>query len=153
MKPDRAWMVTLLAAAVVGSGAARAAEPVTAKDAEAMAKRGAAFIKANGKARAYAEITSLRGQFRDRDLYLVVYRLGATPQVQVAGETTAGRDLVDFRNIDSKEFAQRVEVARTRASLWRDDKFIHPTSRKIDASTMYCERLDDTAVCSGTYRH
>ena len=118
-----------------------------------MVKRGVAFIKANGRVKAYAEITSLRGQFRDRDLYLVVYRLGATPQAQIAGETPAGRDLIDFRNIDSREFAQRVEVARTRASLWRDDKFTHPMSRKVEARMMYCERLEDTAVCGGIYQH
>ena len=86
MKLDFALVGALLAGAIAGAGAARAAEPVTPKEAEAMVKRGVAFIKANGREKAYAEITSPQGQFRDRDLYLVVYR--ARVKCAFPGSTT-----------------------------------------------------------------
>jgi cytochrome c len=41
----------------------------------AMVKKGIAFIKANGTEKGYAEISNKKGQFIDRDLYLVVYGL------------------------------------------------------------------------------
>ena len=154
MKLERAFVAALLAGAIAGAGPARAAEPVTAKEAEAMVKRGVAFIKANGREKAYAEITSLQGQFRDRDLYLVVYRLDGTPQAHGANEKMVGRNLIEMKDIDGKEFVrERVELAKTRASFWQDYKFTNPVSRKIEAKTMYCERLDDTAVCGGIYKH
>ena len=59
-------MATIAAAALAG-GAAWAAESVTPKEAEAMVKKGLAFVKANGKDKGYAEITNKSGQFIDRD--------------------------------------------------------------------------------------
>ena len=50
-------------------------EFATKDEAVAMVKKGVAFIKKEGKDKGYAEITNKKGQFTDRDLYLVVYGL------------------------------------------------------------------------------
>lgn len=146
----------------LATGASLAAPPkpadkptgnVTPKEAEAMVKKGVAFIKANGKDKAYAEITSKQSQFTDRDLYLVVYRLDGTPLAHGANEKMVGRNLIDLKDIDGKEFVrERVELAKAKASFWQDYKFTNPVSKKVEAKTMYCERLDDTAVCGGIYK-
>ncbi len=128
-------------------------EIVTAKEAELMVKKGVAFIKANGKDKAYTEITSKQSQFTDRDLYLVVYRLDGTPLAHGANEKMVGRNLIDLRDIDGKEFVrERVEMAKAKSSFWQDYKFTNPVTKKVEAKAMYCERLDDTAVCGGIYK-
>lgn len=66
-------LMTLVMVGVLASGVARADANVTPKEAEAMVKKGVAFIKTNGKDKGYAEVTAKQGQFKDRDLYLVVY--------------------------------------------------------------------------------
>ena len=153
MKSRYALAVALAIATLLATGAARAAEKVTAKEAEAMVKKGVAFIKSSGRDKGYAEITSKQSQFTDRDLYLVVYRLDGTPLAHGANEKMVGRNLIDLRDIDGKEFVrERVELAKAKNTFWQDYKFTNPVSKKVEAKTMYCERLDDTAVCGGIYK-
>ena len=118
-----------------------------------MVKKGVAFIKENGKERGYAEITSKQSQFRDRDLYLVVYRLDGTPMAHGANEKMVGRNLIDLKDIDGKEFVrERVELAKSKGTFWQDYKFPNPVTKKVEAKAMYCERVEDTAVCGGIYK-
>lgn len=162
MKSRYTMAMALVMSMALATGASLAATPkpadkptgsVTPKEAEAMVKKGVAFIKANGKDKAYAEITSKQSQFKDRDLYLVVYRLDGTPLAHGANEKMVGRNLIDLKDIDGKEFVrERVELAKAKSSFWQDYKFTNPVSKKVEAKTMYCERLDDTAVCGGIYK-
>ena len=73
----RKWVAVAIVAMVsaLAGGGAWAAEHANAKEAEAMVKKGVAFIKASGKEKGYAEISSKQSKFKDRDLYLVVYGL------------------------------------------------------------------------------
>jgi len=152
------WMkygVTTLAmagAALAGSGV-WAAEHANAKEAEAMVKKGVAFVKASGKDKGYAEITSKQGQFKDRDLYLVVYGLDGKVWAHGANEKMVGKVLIDLKDSDGKEFVkERVELGKAKTSFWQDYKFTNPVSKKIEAKTTYCERLEDTVVCGGVYK-
>lgn len=135
------------------TGVAWAAENATPKEAEAMVKKGVTFIKANGKDKGYAEITNKQGQFKDRDLYLAVYRLDGTPMAHGANEKMVGRNLIELKDIDGKEFVrERMDMAKTKASFWQDYKFTNPVTKKVEPKSMYCERLDDTVVCGGVYK-
>jgi len=149
------WAVALLALATAGASlAATSSQQATADEAVAMVKKGVAFIKANGKDKAYAEITSKEGRFRDRDLYLVVY--GLDGKVWAHGQNTrmVGKVVIDLRDIDGKEFVrERVALAKAKPTFWQDYKFTNPVSKKIEPKQMYCERLDDTVVCGGIYKH
>lgn len=49
-----------------------AAEFGTAAEAEAMVKKAVAFIKSQGKDKAFAEISNPKGKFIDRDLYIFI---------------------------------------------------------------------------------
>jgi signal transduction histidine kinase len=148
-----AVMVAMTAAALAG-GTAWAAEYATKDEAVAMVKKGIAFIKTNGKDKGYAEITSKQGQFRDRDLYLVVYGLDGKVWAHGANEKMVGRVLIDLKDIDGKEFVrERVEMAKTKNAFWQEYKFTNPVTRKVEPKLMYCERLDDTVVCGGVYKN
>ncbi|MBO0757707.1 MAG: cache domain-containing protein, partial [Bradyrhizobiaceae bacterium] len=62
-------------------------------------------------------------------------------------------DMLDAQDIDGKYFVrERVDLARTQDSFWQDYKFVNPTNQKTEPKQMYCERLDDTAVCAGIYK-
>jgi signal transduction histidine kinase len=153
MNSKRAVAVAITMCAALATGAAwAAAEHATAKEAEAMVKKGVAYIKTNGTEKGYAEITSKQSQFRDRDLYLVVYGLDGKVWAHGANEKMVGKVLIDLKDIDGKEFVkERVELGKTKSSFWQDYKFTNPVSRKIEPKSMYCERLDDTVVCGGIY--
>lgn len=153
MKFKHAMIFSVMVGGALASASSLAADNVTAKEAESMVKKGVAFIKANGKERGYAEITSKQSQFKDRDLYLVVYRLDGTPMAHGANEKMVGRNLIELKDIDGKEFVrERVELAKSKGTFWQDYKFPNPVTKKVEAKTMYCERVEDTAVCGGIYK-
>jgi signal transduction histidine kinase len=142
-----------MAALALGMGAAYAADNATAPEAEAMVKKGVAFIKASGKQKGYAEFTNKQGQFTDRDLYLVVYRLDGMVLAHGQNEKMVGRNLIDLKDVDGKEFVrERVELGKAKPTFWQDYKFTNPVSKKVEPKQMYCERLDDTVVCGGIYK-
>jgi cytochrome c len=153
MKSSNALGLMAIAVFTLANGMAYATEHATAKQAEAMVKKGVAYIKANGKEKGYAEITSKQSQFRDRDLYLVVYGLDGMVWAHGANEKMVGKNLIDLRDIDGKEFVkERVELGKSKESFWQNYKFTNPVDKKVEAKTMYCERLDDTVVCGGIYK-
>ena len=144
--------IAAVVAALAGGGA-WAAENATAKEAEAMVKKGHAFIKANGRDKGFAEITNKQGQFIDRDLYLVYYTLEGKVLAHGANEKMVGRVLIDLKDVDGKEFVrERVELGKAKANFWQDYKFTNPLTKKIEPKQMYCERVDDGVVCGGIYK-
>jgi len=153
MKSRAAVTVLAITILTLANGVSYGSDHATAKQAEAMVKKGVAFIKANGKENGYAEITSKQSRFRDRDLYLVVYGLDGMVWAHGANEKMVGKNLIDLRDIDGKEFVkERVELGKTKESFWQNYKFTNPVDKKVEAKTMYCERLEDTVVCGGIYK-
>ena len=125
----------------------------TPDDATAMVKKGITFIKANGKDKGYAEISSKTSQFKKEDLYLVVYGLDGTVHAHGANEKMIGKNLIELKDIDGKPFVkERVELAKSKGTFWQDYKFTNPETKKIEPKQMYCEKLDDTVVCGGVYK-
>jgi signal transduction histidine kinase len=143
-----------LALGFAGNAAAqKKAEFATKDEAVAMVKKGIAFIKTNGKEKGYAEITNKHGQFTDRDLYLVVYGLDGVVRAHGANEKMVNKNLIDLKDVDGKPFVkERVELAQSKGTFWQDYKFTNPVTKKIEPKQMYCERLEDTAVCGGIYK-
>jgi signal transduction histidine kinase len=154
MKNLFAPLACVAALAISCASPSALASNATKEEAVAMVKKGIAYIKAHGTEKGYAEISNKQGQFKDRDLYLVVYGLDGKCLAHGANERQIGRDLIDLTDVDGKYFIkERVALARTQPNgFWQDYKFTNPVSKKIEPKTMYCERLDDTAVCGGVYK-
>ena len=148
---------TAFCIAVLGAGghalAQKKAERANKDEAMAMVKKGIAFIKKEGKEKGYAEITNKKGQFIDRDLYLVVYGLDGVVHAHGANEKMVAKNLMELKDVDGKAFVkERVELARSKGTFWQEYKFSDPLTKKIEPKLTYCERLEDTAVCAGIYK-
>jgi cytochrome c len=151
MKPLSIVAGTLCALLIVGP--ALAGDKATKSEAEAMVKKAVAFLKANGAEKTYSEIDNKQGQFTDRDLYITVYDMTGKCVAHGANMKLVGKDLSDSQDIDGKYFVkERVELAKTKPSFWQDYKFTNPVTKKIEPKEMYCERVDDVAVCGGVYK-
>jgi cytochrome c len=158
LNPQLLAASTAFCIAALGAGgnalAQKKAEFATKDEAVAMVKKGVAFIKKEGKDKGYAEITNKKGQFTDRDLYLVVYGLDGVVRAHGANEKMVAKNLIDLKDVDGKPFVkERVDLAKTNATFWQDYKFSNPVSKKIEPKQMYCEKLDDTVVCGGIYKN
>jgi len=131
-----------LLAAVVG----------TKDEAVAMVKKAIGFLKTNGPEKAYAEISNPKGQFIDRDLYVVVYDMNGKWLAHGANVKMIGRDLIDNKDVDGMEFVkERLDTMKKQASGWQDYKFRNPTTNQIEPKSMYIERVNDLIVGCGVY--
>jgi len=149
-------MQTLVATAlVVGVGLpAWSADFATKDEAVAMVKKAVALIGQEGPEKAYAAFDTKGGAFTDRDLYIVVYGLDGKVLAHGANEKLIGKDMIDVQDVDGKYFIkERVELAAKQADFWQDYKFVDPATKKIEPKQMYCDRLSDSIVCAGVYKH
>jgi signal transduction histidine kinase len=148
---------SLLAPVLIALAAAATpalANNATKDEAQAMVKKGIAFIKANGVEKGYAEVSNKKGQFIKDDLYLVVYGLDGKCLAHGANEKQIGRDLIDLTDVDGKYFVkERVTLAKAKPNgFWQEYKFTNPVSKKVEPKVMYCEKLGEAAVCGGVYQ-
>lgn len=149
----RLMLLTLGTSLLLAGLPASAAERGTPEEAMAMAKKAIAYIKANGKDKAFAEINDPRGQFTDRDLYVVVYDLNGKNLAHGQNPRMIGKDLIDIRDGDGKYYMrERIEIIKTKGKGWQDYKFLDPLTKKIEPKSMYVEKLDDMIVGCGIYK-
>jgi signal transduction histidine kinase len=145
--------VSAVAAMLAFGGAASAGGGASKDEAVAMVKHAVTFIKEQGAEKAYPEITNKASKFHDRDLYVVVYQLDGKVLAHGSNEKFVGKDLIDAQDVDGKLYVkERVELAAKQASFWQDYKFVNPVSKKVEPKEMYCEKLNNTAVCAGVYK-
>jgi cytochrome c len=143
----------VVAGALAFAGAAGAGESATKDEATAMVKKAVSFIKAEGAEKAYAEISNKKGRFIDRDLYVVVYQLDGKVLAHGANDKFIGKDMSEAQDVDGKLYVkERIEMANKQANFWQDYKFVNPVTKKVEPKQMYCERVENTAVCGGVYK-
>lgn len=147
---------TIAAATVVflaGATMALADSYATRDEAVAMVKKAVATIKSDGTEKSYQQINEAGGKFVDRDLYIAVLALDGTTAAHGASPKLIGKNLVALSDVDGKFFVKEmVERGAKENAFWVDYKFANPTTKKIQPKEMYCERLNDTLVCSGVYK-
>jgi signal transduction histidine kinase len=147
------WTLAGALCAVLLTNSAMAADRATKEEAVAMVQKAVAFIKSNGPDKAYPAITDRKGQFVDRDLYIVVYSLDGKVLAHGGNAKLVGQDLAESQDVDGVYYVRdRMELAKKNANFWQDYKFADPTTKKIEPKTTYCEVLDKTAVCGGIYK-
>jgi cytochrome c len=151
------WSMKVLASGLTAmfalAGSAAAGDGAGKDDAIAMVKKAVSFIKEQGADKAYGEFTSKAAGFIDRDLYVVVYQLDGKVLAHGSNAKFVGKDLIDAQDVDGKLYVkERVEMAAQQPSFWQDYKFVNPVSKKVEPKQMYCEKVDNTAVCAGIYK-
>jgi len=144
--------VIVVVSMVLGS-MAFAGDKGTKTEAEALVKKAIAFYKANGKDKAFAEFSNLKGQFIDRDLYVFVYDMSGKVMAHGQNPRMVGKDLYDLADPDGKPFVkERIDIAKSKGNGWQNYKFSNPTTKKIEDKTAYIERVDDYVFGSGAYK-
>lgn len=154
MKALLKGMTFLVFAGFVGTSAI-AAERGTAEEASALVKKAVAYIKANGKEKAFAAINDSKGQFVDRDLYIFVYDMKGTNLAIGNGNAAKmnGKNLLDLRDADGKYIIKGfIDILNSKNSGWFDYKWPNPVTKAVEAKSSYVEKVDDLIVGSGIYK-
>lgn len=143
-----------VAAALIAAPAAHAQEHATKDQAVATVNKAVALIKSAGPDKAYAAIDDKSNKdFHILDLYVVVYDLTGKCLAHGANSKMIGQDFADAQDVDGVHYIQdRMKLAQAHPNFWQDYKFTNPVTKKIEPKQMYCQRLDNTAVCGGVYK-
>jgi signal transduction histidine kinase len=130
-----------------------AGEAGTKDEAVAMVKKAIDYIKANGNDKAFAEFSNPKGQFVDRDLYIVVYDMNMKCLAHGQKKSMVGKELMDFKDVDGKEYMkERAALMKANKTAWQEYKFMNPVSKKIEPKEMYLERVGDLVIGCGVYK-
>lgn len=130
-----------------------AGEKGTKEEAVAMVKKAIEFAKANGNEKAFSEINNPKGQFVDRDLYVVVYDMNGKCLAHGANQKMVGRELIDNKDIDGKEFMkERIALMKANTTAWQEYKFMNPVTKQIEPKLMYLEKHGDLIFGCGVYK-
>lgn len=137
------------------SATSHAADFGTPDEAKAMVAKAAAFYKANGRDKLLAEVANPKGQFVDRDLYIVPYTIDGVRLAHPYNQKLVGGSILDAVDFDGKEYGkEEVALIKTKGSGWVDYKFTDPTTKKLASKSFYVEKIDDQIFLGcGVYKH
>jgi cytochrome c len=125
----------------------------TADEAKTLMDKAVAYVKANGKEKAFAEFTNQKGKFIDRDLYIFAVDFKGLTLAHGGNEKLVGRDMYGLKDADDKLFIQKfIEVAKTKGNGWIDYKWSNPTTKKIENKSTYVQKIDDYFLGCGIYK-
>ncbi|MDN4057793.1 cache domain-containing protein [Massilia sp. YIM B02769] len=143
---------TALCFGLVCSGAL-ANEP-TEKDAIAMAERGAALMKAKGKAEMMKKINAKDPDFVQGELYVDMRDIKTgIVLAHPYNPSIVGKDLTDVPDANGKKYRREIiELAAAKGKGWVDYQYKNPTSGKIEPKTTYILRVDDVVLEAGIYK-
>jgi cytochrome c len=153
MKTAYKFLMAIALLPMLVMGNTSAADRGTQPEAIAMVKKAVAFIKANGPEKAYVEFANKAGSFQDRDLYVFVYDMTGKCLEHGTNPKLVGKDMTDAQDADGVFYVKdRLALAKTKTSFWQDYKYVDPVTKKIAPKTTYCEKFNETLVCTGVYK-
>lgn len=152
-------MITLIKKLLLGlcatlclTGIASAGEHGTKDEAVAMVKKAAAYLKENGKEKAFAEFMKPQGQFRDRDMFINATSLDGVSLAH-PNSKIVGKNVLQLKDVDGKAFIQSyIDIAKSKGKGWVDYKWPDPNTHEIDKKTTYVELVDGVILGCGIYK-
>lgn len=124
----------------------------TADEAKAMVAKAAAFLKANGKEKAFKEFTDGM-QFKKDDLYVFVIDTKGMTLAHGGNSRLVGKDMSGLKDADGKFFIKDIiDNANAKGSGWLDYKWTNPVTKKIDPKSTYFQKVDDVVLGCGIYK-
>lgn len=150
----KAAAIATLGAALCG-GAIAAGERGSEAEAQAMAKKAVAAIKADGAEKAYKAFTEHPdGAFKDRDLYVFAIDMEGNTLAHGGNPKLVGKNAMGMKDADGNLFVKgMVEKFKTEKSGWYGPyKFTNPNSQGYEMKKSYCEQGGaNILVCVGIY--
>ena len=118
-----------------------------------MVEQAAAFLKVNGKEKAFAEFTNQKGQFAKDEVYIFVVDFKGMTLAHGGNPGLVGKDMSASKDSDGKLFIKdMIEAAKTNGKGWSNYKWANPVTNKIEDKSSYFIKYDNVVLGCGTYR-
>ena len=134
-------------------GFAYAQEKGTASEANALLSRAAAYYKANGKNKAFAQFNNTKGRFVHSDLYIYVIDLNGDVLSHGADAKLIGAHLIDLPDATGKTFIKAIiDDAKVKKKGVMDYKWTNPQTKKIEQKSTFYEKVGNVIIICGYYK-
>jgi len=146
---------TLIALAAVALLAlsARGEDRATTKDAEMLVHKAVAFLKKEGKDKAFPVFSDPSGPSTYRDLYIFVIDFKGVVRAHGTKRELIGKNDFNRKDPTGKFFTQEmIKIAQEKGSGWEEYQFENPVSGKLETKVAYVERLDDFFLGCGAFK-
>lgn len=149
-------ILKLLLAAIVALGFVGAAGAQerrgTADEAQAMAKKAVAYVKANGKDKAIAAFNDSKGEFIKGDLYVFMFTMDGVAVAHGQNPKMVGKNLIDMKSGDTLLIREFIKIAKGPGSGWFSYKWPNSITKAMEDKSSYIERVDDHFIGVGVYK-
>jgi cytochrome c len=113
-----------------------------------------AFMKANGKEKAFAEFNNKKGQFTKGDLYVFVIDVNGMCLAHGGNDKLVGKDVIGLKDADGKFFIKDViEGGKTKGSGWSDYRWANPVTKTVEKKSTYFKKEGDLVFGCGIYKN
>jgi signal transduction histidine kinase len=137
----------------LGLNTALAADKGTKEEAVALVKKAVAFLKANGREKAFAEFNNPKGQFVDRDLYVFVGDMQGRCLAHCTMPEIVGKNMMDVQDPEGRFITkERLKMLEKNNSAWQTYKYLNPVTKKVETKSTYMERVGDLYIGVGVYQ-
>lgn len=113
------------------------------------------FYKAEGKDKAFAEISTPKGKFskENGELYVFVYDMSGTVVAHGQNPQQIGTNSLQAKDKDGKFYVkERIELVKKSGEGWQDYMFKEPKTGKAAAKTSYIKKVDNYIFGCGIYK-
>jgi signal transduction histidine kinase len=145
----------LLCAGQAQAADASAKGKATAEQAVAMVNKAAAYLKKNGKEKAFAEFNNPDGQFIDRDLYIYAFLTNGDGIERANGANLklVGKNVLEMKDADGQYLIKNIlAVADNPAGeAWLEYKWVNPVTHAIDKKKAFVKKVGDVLLGCGIY--
>ncbi|GAB4087437.1 cache domain-containing protein [Hydrogenophaga soli] len=142
----------LVVTALMLSSTAWAADKGSADEAMAMVKKAVAYVKANGKDKAFAEFSNQKGAFVDRDLYVMVYDMEGNNKAHGSNPKLIGKNLLEIKDADGVFIVKGLIDTAKKGGGWFDYKWPNATTKAVEPKSTYVEKVEDVLIGVGIYK-
>jgi len=124
----------------------------TPADAEAMVEKAYAYIKTNGKAKAFAAFNDIKGEFIKGELFVFAQDFHGNILAYGGNTAMVGQNLYDAKDVKGKYLGRgMIDVAKKQGNGWYEYHFLNPHTNTVQPKVTYIRKVDDYYIACGVY--
>lgn len=125
------------------TGLVYAAERGTPEEAVAMVGKAAAFLKANGKDKAFAAFNDPKGQFIHKDLYVFIIDWDGVILAHGVNKSLINKPTAKMKDSHLKlSIEKMIYLAKNKGEGWAVYIWTNPLTKNIEKKSSYVQRVD-----------
>jgi len=126
------------------------AQAATLEEAKALAEKGAAYVKANGKDKAIAEFNKPDGEFVKGDLYVFLQDFNGVLLAHGGNPKLVGQNHYEIKDPTGKAFGKEmIDLVKSKGSGWIEYTWTNPATKKVQPKKTWVQRVEGMDIYVG----